>query len=302
MIIQQLTNEEICPRCNNKEIITDSNTAEMFCAKCGFVITERVDNQGPERTFSDNNANKSRTGDKTSLTRHDRGLSSIINPINKDSAGNPLSASMKSSIKRLRIWDNRSNVNSSVDRNLQKALSELLKMKEKLSLSDAIAEKAAYIYRKALEKKLIRGRSISALIAAALYAACRESGTPRTIKEVSSEINIRRRDVAVSYRMLLRELDMKMPVVDSVQCIARIASRAGMSEKTKRHAIKILKKAEESQSLAGKDPMGLAASSLYLASLKTGEKISQKQVALASGVTEVTIRNRCKGLKSLAIL
>ncbi len=209
---------------------------------------------------------------------------------------------MKSSIKRLRIWDNRSNVNSSVDRNLQKALSELLKMNEKLSLSDAIAEKAAYIYRKALEKKLIRGRSISALIAAALYAACRESGTPRTIKEVSSEINIRRRDVAVSYRMLLRELDMKMPVVDSVQCIARIASRAGMSEKTKRHAIKILKKAEESQSLAGKDPMGLAASSLYLASLKTGEKISQKQVALASGVTEVTIRNRCKGLKLLAIL
>ncbi len=302
MIIQKLTNEEICPRCNNKEIITDSNTAEMFCAKCGFVITERVDNQGPERTFSDNNANKSRTGDKTSLTRHDRGLSSIINPINKDSAGNPLSASMKSSIKRLRIWDNRSNVNSSVDRNLQKALSELLKMKEKLSLSDAIAEKAAYIYRKALEKKLIRGRSISALIAAALYAACRESGTPRTIKEVSSEINIRRRDVAVSYRMLLRELDMKMPVVDSVQCIARIASRAGMSEKTKRHAIKILKKAEESQSLAGKDPMGLAASSLYLANLKTGEKISQKQVALASGVTEVTIRNRCKGLKLLAIL
>ena len=302
MIIQKLTNEEICPRCNNKEIITDSNTAEMFCAKCGFVITERVDNQGPERTFSDSNANKSRTGDKTSLTRHDRGLSSIINPINKDSAGNPLSASMKSSIKRLRIWDNRSNVNSSVDRNLQKALSELLKMKEKLSLSDAIAEKAAYIYRKALEKKLIRGRSISALIAAALYAACRESGTPRTIKEVSSEINIRRRDVAVSYRMLLRELDMKMPVVDSVQCIARIASRAGMSEKTKRHAIKILKKAEESQSLAGKDPMGLAASSLYLASLKTGEKISQKQVALASGVTEVTIRNRCKGLKLLAIL
>jgi len=300
MIIQQLTSKERCPRCSNKGIITDSTTGEMFCAKCGFVITERVDNQGPERTFSDS-TNKSRTGDRISLARHDRGLSSIINPINKDSAGKPLSASMKSSLKRLRIWDNRSNVNSSVDRNLQKALSELLKMKEKLSLSDAIAEKAAYIYRKALEKKLSRGRSIAALIAAALYAACREFGTPRTIKEVSSEINIRRRDLRVSYRMLLRELDLKMPVLDSVQCIARIASQVGVSEKTKRHAIKILKKAEETQNSAGKDPMGLAASSLYLASLKTGEKISQKQVALASGVTEVTIRNRCKGLKLLEI-
>jgi len=300
MIIQQLTSKERCPRCSKKGIITDSTTGEMFCAKCGFVITERVDNQGPERTFSDS-TNKSRTGDRITLTRHDRGLSSIINPINKDSTGKPLSASMKSSLQRLRLWDNRSNANSSVDRNLQKALSDLLKMKEKLSLSDAIAEKAAYIYRKALEKKLSRGRSIMALIAAALYAACRESGTPRTIKEVSSEINIRRRDLAVSYRMLLRELDLKMPVLDSVQCIARIASQVGISEKTKRHAIKILNKAEETKSSAGKDPMGLAASSLYLASLKTGEKISQKQVALASGVTEVTIRNRCKGLKLLEI-
>jgi len=300
MINQQLTRKERCPRCSKKEIITDSTTAEMFCAKCGFVITERVDNQGPERTFSDNTI-KLRTGDRTSLTRHDRGLSSIINPINKDSAGNPLSASMKSSLRRLRLWDNRSILKGTVDRNLLHALSELLKMKDKLSLSDAIAEKAAYIYRKAMEKKLIRGRSIAALVAAALYAACRESGTPRTLKEVSSEINIRRRDLAVSYRLLLRELDLKMPVLDSVQCIARIASQAGVSEKTKRHAIKILKKAEESQSLAGKHPMGLAASSLYLASLKTGEKISQKQVAVASGVTEVTIRNRCKGLRLLEI-
>jgi len=284
-MIQQLVNTEGCPRCGKNNLVTDTESGELFCAKCGFVITERVDNQGPERTFSDN-TNKSRTGDRTSLTRHDRGLSSIINPINKDSAGKPLSASMKSSLRRLRLWDNRSILKGTVDRNLLHALSELLKMKDKLSLSDAIAEKAAYIYRKAMEKKLIRGRSIAALVAAALYAACRESGTPRTLKEVSSEINIRRRDLAVSYRMLLRELDLKMPVVDSVQCIARIASQAGVSEKTKRHAIKILKKAEESQSLAGKHPMGLAASSLYLASLKTGEKISQKQVALASGVTQ----------------
>jgi transcription initiation factor TFIIB len=174
MIIQQLTSEEKSPRCSKKEIITDSTTAEMFCAKCGFVITERVDNQGPERTFSDSGTNKSRTGDRTSLTRHDQGLSTLISPINKDSSGNPLSSSMKSSIKRLRIWDSRSRTKDSTDRNLQHALGELLKMKEKLSLSDAIVEKAAYIYRKALEKKLVRGRSISAIIAAAHDAACRE--------------------------------------------------------------------------------------------------------------------------------
>ena len=296
---QQLSKKQSCPRCGKNKVITDEETGEMFCGKCGFVITDRVDNQGPERTFSDSNTNKSRTGDRTSLTRHDQGLSTIINPINKDSSGNPLSSSMKSSIKRLRIWDSRSRTKDSADRNLQHALGELLKMKEKLSLSDAIVEKAAYIYRKALEKKLVRGRSISALIAATLYAACRESGTPRTLNDVSGSINITRKNLAICYRMIIKELDLKMPVVDSVQCIARIASQIGLSEKTKRHAMKLLKKAEQSQIVSGKDPMGMAASALYIASMETGENTTQKTIALAAGVTEVTIRNRCKNLKSL---
>jgi len=283
-MIQQLANKEGCPRCGKNNLVTDVESGEQFCAKCGFVINERLSNFGPERRFSDDTSNKSRTGDRTSLTRHDRGLSTIISPINKDSAGNPLSSSMKSSLKRLRLWNNRSLASTSTDRNLQHALAMLLKMKEKLSLSESIVEKAAYIYRKALEKKLVRGRSIPSLIAASLYAACREVGTPRTIKEVSSSIDIRRRDLAVCYRMLLRELELKMPVADSVQCIARIASQADLSEKTKRHAMKILKKAQQDQILSGKDPMGMAASALYLASLKLGEKITQRQIALAAGV------------------
>ncbi|KER05547.1 Transcription initiation factor IIB protein, partial [Marine Group I thaumarchaeote SCGC AAA799-E16] len=240
------------------------------------------------RMFSDNSAtNKSRTGDRTSLTRHDQGLSTIINPANKDSAGNPLSASMKSSLKQLRKLDSRSRANKPIDRNLQHALGELLKMKEKLSLPDAVIEKAAYIYRKALERNLVRGRSISALTASALYAACRQSSTPRTINEITNTINM--------------ELDLRMPVVDSVSCIAKIASNAKLSEKTKRHAIKILKKAQQEHLLAGKDPMGMAASALYLASLETGQNIAQRDIAIAAGTTEVTIRNRCKNLRSLVV-
>ncbi len=122
MAQQQLSKKQSCPRCGKSKIITDEETGEMFCGKCGFVITDRVENHGPERTFSDSSTNKSRTGDRTSLTRHDQGLSTIINPINKDSSGNPLSSSMKSSIKRLRIWDSRSRNNDSAYRNLQDAL------------------------------------------------------------------------------------------------------------------------------------------------------------------------------------
>ena len=228
---------------------------------------------------------------------HDMGLATIIGPTDRDATGKPLSASMKSTIERLRTWDSRSQVHEPVDRNFRQAFSELDRLKDKLAVGDAVIEKAAYIYRKALEKGLVRGRSISALIASALYAACRDTETPRTLKDIANASNIKRKDIARCYRLLLRELSLKMPVVNPINCISRIASIAGLSEKTKREAAIILKNAEEIKISAGKDPMGLAAAALYVACVTNGENKTQRDVAEAAGVTEVTIRNRYKGLK-----
>lgn len=291
--------ETKCPRCGKNGLVTDVESMEVFCSKCGMVIDEKVNETKPEGTFTNSSTSKSHTGGKTSLAKHDHGLSTMINPFDRDSAGNPLSSSMKSSLKRLRKWDNRTRVQNTKDKNLQHAFTELLKLKEKLSLSDAIIEKAAYIYRKALEKKLIRGRSIPALIAASLYAACRESETPRTYNEIAASIGVKRKEITASYRLIFRELELDIPVVDSISCIAKIASVAELSEKTKRHAMKILQKAEKQNVLAGKHPMGVAASALYIASMNMEENKTQKEIAEAAGVTEVTVRNRCKGLKTL---
>jgi len=299
---QQITSKQRCPRCGKNTIITDMEIAELICGRCGYVVSERLEDSGPEwRSFTDDKTNKARTGAGTSLTMHDYGLATVINPINRDSIGKPLPYSMKKTFKRLRVWDSRSQVHDSVDRNMRRAFMELGKMKDKLALSDTVIEKAAYIYRKALDKKLVRGRSVTALIAASLYAACRDTETPRTLNDITAAINIKRKDLALSYRMLIKELDLKIPVVDSVQCIARIASKAGLSEKTKRYAVKILKKAKQNEISAGKDPMGMAASALYISTLRMGMNISQKVIAHAAGVTEVTLRNRCKGLKLLDV-
>jgi transcription initiation factor TFIIB len=271
----------------------------MFCSKCGFVATDRIEEEGQEwRSFSkEEGDNRTRTGIPTSLAIHDMGLATIINPLNKDATGKPLSASMKSTIERLRIWDNRSQVHDPADRNFRQAFSELDRLKTKLALSDAVIEKTAYIYRKALDKGLVRGRSIPGLIAASLYAACRNTETPRTLTDVSMGINIKRKDVARCYRLLLRELDLKMPVVNPVKCVSRISSIAGLSEKTKRKAVEILDQAAKIELSAGKDPMGLAAAALYLSCVINGENKTQKDIAVSAGVTEVTIRNRYKGLK-----
>src|SRR5574341_1805289 len=299
MVLQTFNTGMRCARCGKNSMVTDNTTGERFCGGCGFVITERVDDSGPEwRSFSkDEYDDKSRTGSPTSLAMHDMGLATIIGHANKDVTGKPLSASMKSTIERLRTWDSRSQVHESSDKNFRQAFSDLGRLKDKLALSDAVIEKTAYIYRKALDKGLVRGRSIPGLLAAALYAACRDSETPRTLNDVSGEINIKRKDVSRCYRLLLRELDLKMPVVNPISCMARIASEAELTEKTKRKAARILRNAEEQKISAGKDPMGLAAAALYVACVTNGENKTQRDVAEAAGVTEVTIRNRYKGLK-----
>ncbi|MEK0323875.1 MAG: TFIIB-type zinc ribbon-containing protein [Nitrosopumilus sp.] len=292
-----------CLRCGKNSLLTDEGTGEQFCGNCGFVITEKLQEQGPEwRSFqNDNGSNPARTGAPTSIAIHDMGLSTIINPINKDATGKPLTASMRTTIKRLRTWDARSQVSQSSDKNLRQAFTELSKLKDKVSVSTTVLEKAAYIYRKALEKKLIRGRSISAVVAASLYAACRDTETPRTLREIAYAANVKRNDTSRCYRLLYNELELEMPVVDPIQCIARISSKLNIPEKTKRYAAKVLKEAQERKESSGKDPMGLAASALYISCVKNDISITQRKVAEAAGITEVTIRNRCKGLMRVNI-
>jgi len=289
-----------CPSCGDKKMVTDQTTGELFCGKCGLVVTDKIADTGAEwRSFSNDESNRTRVGAGTSLTMHDMGLSTVIGAANKDSTGKPLSASVRSSIERLRTWDSRTQAHSSADRNLRQALNEMDKLKDKLALTDSVIEKAAYIYRKAMEKKLVRGRSIQGLVAACLYASCRNTETPRTLDDIAKGINIRRKDVARCYRLIFRELELKMPVVDPVKGVSRIASIADLSEKSKRKAIVILNQAKEIGMVAGKDPMGIAAAALYLACISTGEVKSQKDISIASGVTEVTIRNRCAGLRKM---
>jgi len=292
------SNKQKCPSCNKTTLITDDNSGEVFCKTCGIVLSEGSEASGPEwRSFANDGVDKSRTGAGTSITMHDMGLSTVIGAVNKDSTGKPLSSAMKQSFDRIRTWDSRTQSHSSVDKNLRQALSEMDKLKDKLSLTDAVIEKAAYIYRKSVEKKLVKGRSIQGLVAACVYAACRDTETPRTLDNVADGINIKRKDVARCYRLVFRELDLKVPVADPVNGIPRIASVLDLGEKTKRKAVEILRKAKKIGVVAGKDPTGLAAAALYLACITEGGNKTQKEISEASGVTEVTIRNRCAGLR-----
>ena len=88
-----------------------------------------------------------------------------------------------------------------------------------------------------------------------------------------------------------------MPVADSLTYVSKIAEKNRITGRTQGIAIAILADAKRKRFAAGKDPMGLAAAALYIACLQNNEKITQKDIADASGVTEVTVRNRYKALK-----
>jgi len=288
-----------CPECGSSNLVEDYDLGEVICQSCGLVLSEHAINRGPEwRAFTkEEKEQRGRVGIPTSFSIHDKGLSTVIDHVNRDAFGRQLPLARRLEMLRLRKWQIRTRVHSSVDRNLAQAMAELDRLTDRIHVPAPIKERAAVIYRKALDSGLVRGRSIAAIAAASLYAACRYSETPRTLKEVSAASRIRKKDVARCYRLLLRELEMKMPVEDPVKCVSKIASKVDISMQTQRKAFDILKEARRRGMVAGKDPMGLAAASLYVACVLEGEKKTQKEIAEVANVTEVTVRNRYKNLK-----
>jgi transcription initiation factor TFIIB len=288
-----------CPECSSTNLVHDYDTGETVCGDCGLVLNEQMMDKGPEwRAFTqEEKASRSRVGVPTSYSVHDKGLSTAISQIDRDAFGRKLPLRTRLQMWRLRKWQIRSRVHSSIDRNLAQAMAELDRLSDKVYIPSPIKEKAAVIYRKALDKGLVRGRSIAAIAAAALYAACRGTGTPRTLREVSEASLVEKKDVARCYRLLLRELDVQMPIADPLTYVSKIAENTGISGRTQGLAIHILREAKKNRASAGKDPMGLAAAALYIACLQNNEKKTQKDIAEAAGVTEVTVRNRYKTLR-----
>ena len=192
------------------------------------------------------------------------GLSTVIGKENVDATKNKIEPSMLSTMHRLRTWDFRTQVHSSTDRTLRLAFDELDILKDKLGLSDAIVEKTAYIYRKAQQKGMTRGRSIHAVLAAAIYISCRQMEVPRTLDEIATIGNIKRKSIAKCHRELILELQLKLPTIDTTKCIARVANKANISEKTKHQAMTLMNDVVKTGISAGKDPMGLAQPSSML--------------------------------------
>ncbi|MFL6365555.1 MAG: transcription initiation factor IIB family protein [Nitrososphaeraceae archaeon] len=297
--------QTLCSICNRSDkIVMDAESGEIICSNCGMVLSDKVeDTSHSERhvfTGERIDETRARTGAPTSLASHDMGLATIVGKNDRDASGTKINPSIRSTMQRLRTWDFRLKLNTPSDRSLREAFMLLDTLKDKLGLSDAVVENTAYLYRKAQQRGFLRGRSIPVVICATTYIACRALGVSKTMKDIAVASNLKRKNIARTYRQLVLELDYyKVPNIDPLKCIAKVANKANLAEKTKRQALNIMNKVTQNEILsAGKDPMGLAATVLYISCIKTGENISQKEISNAAGVTDATLRNRFKDLKN----
>jgi len=262
------------------------------------VIEEKLVDLGPEwRAFDEEQREKrGRTGAPMTLTIHDKGLSTMIDWRDKDSHGKSLTPKRRAQIYRLRKWQRRIRVSDAMERNLAFALSEIDRMASQLALPKNVRETASLIYRKAVEERLIRGRSIEGVAAAALYAACRECKIPRTLDEIAEVARVGKKEIGRCYRFIARELLIHLRPTSPIDYVPRFVAELGLSGEVQTKAIEILKEAQAKGITSGRGPTGVAAAAVYIASVLCGERRTQRDVAEVARVTEVTVRNRYKEL------
>jgi transcription initiation factor TFIIB len=287
-----------CPECGSSRIMKDHESAEIVCMGCGYVVAAKLTDQGPEwRAFDSEQLEKrARAGAPATFTIHDKGLSTTIDWHDRDIHGQRIPQGQKAQIYRLRKWQRRIRVSDATERNLAFALSEISKYTNNLNLPRNVLETASVIYRKAVKGHLVRGRSIQGVTAAAIYVACRQCGVARTLEDISQASPINKKEVARSYRFLVKELDYFIKPVKPGKYITKFCNQLTMQGNVEEVAHKILFAANELKLTSGRGPTGIAAATSYIASVLTGERKTQREIAEIAQVTEVTIRNRYKEL------
>ena len=283
-----------CPDCKSNEFIEDATRGEVVCAKCGLVLKEEMIDTGQEwRAFDTEQMSKrARGGAPLTFTKHDKGLTTEIGKGLGELYKVP--AKKRAQYYRLTKWHKR--LIKSKDRNLSFALSELQRIVSFLNLPRTIHERIARYYEEAVNKGLVRGRSIESVIAALTYAVSREFDSPRTLDEISEASGVEKREIGRTYRYIARELGIRILPADPTTFVPRFTSMLGLSDRVQAKALEILKKATKHDITSGKGPTGVAAAAIYVATVLIGEKRTQREVADIVGVTEVTIRNRYKEL------
>lgn len=299
----------LCLICNdNYKTISDPETREVICVKCGKVLSDEKNDECPSpRIYEEiNNVNGTAQAINNELMSHNTSnilpyniqSPTIIGRTNVDATGRKIGTDMENIINKLRVLEKRTRYNNATDRNLKYAFEQLNKLKYKLGISDAIIKKSFYFYKKAQSLGIVRGRTIDGIVSASIYLACKEFERPTTLKEISKATNVKIRTISHYYRILVVELGLEtVPVIDPMKCIIKITNKMNLNESTERKAIQIMADVKRNKIHEGKNPIAIAASTVYVACKidedyndKKGKTKTQREFAKSTGISDSVLR------------
>ena len=337
--------------------ITDNDTGEIICNNCGVILEEKTISYDVD---SANSINKSNGMDSSSSSANQSSsqmtTSSKFIPVStsigknaksfgtKDHTGKMIPTAIKNTLKRLynsgQIQRTRSgDINQ---RGLISGMIKLDSMVSKLALNHSVHQDTALLYKKASNLKLVRGRTVTGMVAACLYHTCKQAGIPRDMAEISLAANVDKKILFRTYRSLVNGMELYGDVSNEndssislqkqtnakrnhqnyhhqenknqndddakttiakqrhIKLIPKIASKLQLPQRIHRQAVNIILNLDNF-TLSGKNPNVIAASAIYIACMQDeiqNYSITQHKVSGASRITEVSIRNFTKLIKS----
>ena len=291
-----------CPECKST-LVDDMQNGEIICSGCGVVVADQIADFGPE-TISSNLEDKmklARATGQTTYSQHDLGITTEISLGTKDFSGKTINHEVANQMHNLRKWQQRIRVSSPKERRLANVLAKMGKTCDSLNLSKNVLETASMIYRNLDGHVDVKGKSVVSITAATIYMACKQCDVIRSLEEIcrgicpSKDVKSKTKLAARYYRTMIMEMgQFTAPVVTMDKYISKIANMTQTEVRVERLALEIAEKTKDSSISDGKAPNGIAAAYLYVASVLLGQNVLQRDISSVAGVTEVTIRNRCK--------
>ena len=294
--------EKSCPECEST-LVDDIQNGERFCSACGVIVAEQMADYGPETKSSslEEKMKLARATGQTTYSQHDLGITTEIAIGTKDFSGKSINSQVANQMHNLRKWQQRVRVSTPRERRLSIVLAKIGETCKTLALSKNVLETASMIYRSLDGKVEVKGKSVVSISAATIYMACKQCGIVRSLDEICrglcspKDLKPKTKLAARYYRTMVMELgNSTAPVVTMDKYISKIANLTGTDVRVERLALEISEKTKDRNLADGKAPNGIAAAYLYVASILLGQNVLQRDVSSVAGVTEVTIRNRCK--------
>jgi len=296
-----------CLACESS-LIDDTVNGEIICSGCGIVVAEQMEDSGPEVKSNrlEDKMKLARATGQTTYSQHDLGIATEISLGSKDFSGKTINSEIANQMNNLRKWQKRVRISSSRDRRLSNVLAKISEISQNCSLPKNVVETASKIYRSLDGKDIqVKGKSVLSISAAVIYLACKRCTIVRSLDEIiqgttpMKEAKAKTKLASRYYRTLVMELGtVTAPVLTMDKYISKIANMTNTDTRVERLALEIAEKTKNRSITDGKAPNGIAAAYLYVSSILLGQSILQRDVSSVSGVTEVTIRNRCKEILS----